>query len=83
LQHVQRPRAQEKGKLGPKRRTSKKAPGWVLRARVRRHDSFQIRQKPLFFTAPRSGGYWYFPVLEPPTVDGNGVMRAKLGHPER
>lgn len=83
LATVQRPRAQKKGELGPKRKVGKAAPGWVLKARVRRHDSFQIRQKPLYFTAPRNGGFWYFPVLEPPTVDNNGVLRAKLGHPER
>lgn len=82
LQQVMRPKASKKGQLGPKRQASKAAPGWLLKARVRRHDSFQIRQRPLYFTAPRSGGFWYFPVLETPTVNG-GLLHAKLGKPER
>jgi hypothetical protein len=54
----------------------------VLRARVQRVESFQIRQKPLYFTAPRAGGFWTFPILEPPTVQ-DGMLRAVLGQPER
>lgn len=83
LAQVRRPSPTKKGQTAPKRKAGKSAPGWVLSARVQRHDSFQIRQKPLFFTAPRNGGFWYFPVLEPPVVDNRGVLRAKLGHPER
>jgi hypothetical protein len=66
-------------KLQPDRR---KPPGWELHARVERVESFQIRQKPLYFTAPRKGGFWTFPVLETPTID-RGVLRAYLGQPER
>lgn len=66
-------------KLKPDKR---KAPGWELRARVERVESFQIRQKPLFFTAKRVGGFWMFPIIEPPVV-ANGVIRAFLGQPER
>jgi len=37
---------------------------WILSAIVDRVDSFQARQKPLLFTAPRTGrnGFWAFPV---------------------
>lgn len=60
----------------------RKAPGWELKAIVQRADDFQLRQKPLYFTAKRQGGFWMFPILEPPTVR-NGLLRAYLGQPEQ
>lgn len=71
-------RSRPSEKLKPDRRSS----GWVLRARAQRVESFQIRQKPLYFTAQRPGGFWMFPILEPPTVE-KGILRAVLGQPER
>lgn len=77
------PKDQKRSKPSEKLKADKrKAPGWELQARVQRVESFQIRQKPLYFTAPRKGGFWMFPVIEPPTVV-NGVLRAYLGPPER
>lgn len=55
--------------------------GLRLAARVIRADSFQIRQRPLYFTAARVGGLWCFPVLDEPTLE-RGVLRAALGPPE-
>lgn len=77
------PKDQKRSKPGEKLKADKrKAPGWELHARVQRVESFQIRQKPLYFAAPRKGGFWTFPILETPTVV-NGVLRAYLGQPER
>ncbi len=77
------PKDQKRSRPDEKLKADKrKAPGWQLVARVTRFESFQIRQKPLYFTAPRKGGFWTFPVLEPPSVT-NGVLRAFLGPPER
>ena len=64
-----------------KKRAGKAPPALVLKAYVRRFDSFQIKQAPLFFVAPRSGGFWNFPIVERPSIE-NGVLRAKLGFPE-
>jgi hypothetical protein len=69
-------------KLQRDRRTLR---GWQLQARVSRADAFQLRQKPLYFTAPRKGAgtaFWCWPLLEPPTIS-NGVLRALLGKPEQ
>ncbi len=83
LAHVRRERAKA-GEPGRKKTTgSKLPPGFLLQAAIIRGDSFQLRQKPLYFTAVRRGGYWFFPILEPPTVDSSGILRAKLGPPER
>jgi hypothetical protein len=76
------PKDQKRSRPDEKLKPDKRSPGWVLRARVTRVESFQIRQKPLYFTAKRNGGFWMFPILEPPTVEG-GMLRAKLGQPER
>ena len=77
------PKDQKRSKPSEKLKADKrKAPGWELRARALRVESFQIRQKPLYFTAKRSGGFWMFPVLEPPVVE-KGILRAYLGQPER
>ena len=78
------PKDQKRSHPGEKLKADKrKAPGWLLHARVQRSDAFQLRQKPLFFTAQRKGGFWYFPILEPPTVSQDGLLRAFLGQPEQ
>lgn len=77
------PKDQKRSNPAEKLKADKrKSPGWQLQARVKRADSFQIRQKPLYFSAKRQGGYWMFPILEPPTVT-DGVLRAFLGQPEQ
>ncbi len=78
------PKDQKRSRPDEKLKADKrKAPGWLLQARIQRGDAFQLRQKPLFITAARHhGGFWYFPLLEAPTVE-RGVLRAFLGQPER
>ena len=57
------------------------ANAWRLKASVRRGDFFQLRQRPLYFTAPRDKGFWCFPILEA-QFDGK-VLDCKLGPPEQ
>ncbi len=80
------PKDQKRSRPDEKLKADKrKAPGWLLQARVSRADDFQLRQKPLYFTAPRKGAgtaFWCFPIIEPPTVK-DGVLRAFLGQPEQ
>jgi len=77
------PTDQKRSKPSEKLKADKRTPkGWELLARVRRVEAFQIRQKPLYFTAPRRGGFWTFPILESPEVK-DGILRALLGQPER
>lgn len=52
---------------------------WTLSATLLRADRFQLRQRPLEFSAPRIGGYWCWP-LESVTV-GEHDLRATLGPP--
>ena len=35
---------------------------WSLAATVQRADPFKLRQRPLYFRAPRKGGHWCWPV---------------------
>jgi hypothetical protein len=35
---------------------------WSLVASITRADPFKLRQRPLFFNAPRKGGHWCWPV---------------------
>jgi hypothetical protein len=59
-----------------------KQPGeWTLTAKVDRVDPFQLRQRPLLFTAPRQGGFWCWPVVEIVSVTA-GALQARLGPPE-
>jgi hypothetical protein len=53
---------------------------WSLQAQVQRADPFQLRQRPLKFTAPRVGGYFCWPVLS--ATLGAGTLAAVLGPPE-
>lgn len=58
---------------------------WTLSARVERSDSFQLRQIPLLFEAPRISkprGLWLFPIV-PKTIRVDGSqLTASLGPPE-
>jgi hypothetical protein len=54
---------------------------WTLSAALGAHvDHFQLRQRPLLFTAPRRGGFWCWPVREV-TVGATSVS-ANLDPPE-
>jgi hypothetical protein len=63
--------------------TKGKAPGeWWLAAAVGPGgiDPFKLRQSRLYFTAPRLGGFWMWPIK---TVQvGTAEIRASLGPPE-
>jgi hypothetical protein len=54
---------------------------WRLSATIARVDSFQIRQRPLLFTAPRPGGRWCWPVAD--LQVGASAILARLGPPEQ
>ena len=61
----------------------KPSPGYTLTATLGPHvDRFQLRQRPLLFTAPRTGGlgFWCWPV-QTLTV-GERTLLASLGPPE-
>jgi len=68
---------------GGRARTLKpSATGWVLTATLGPTvDRFFLRQRPLIFTAPRTGGYWCWPVRE--LTVGERTIRAALGPPEQ
>lgn len=55
---------------------------WILRAGIDRADPFQLRQRPLLFTASRKGriGYFCFPVKSV-NVERESLV-ATLGPPE-
>jgi len=56
---------------------------WTLAAAVGPGgvDPFKIRQSRLYFTAPRLGGFWMWPIK---TVQvGTAEIRASLGPPEQ
>jgi len=53
---------------------------WSLQATLQRADAFQLRQRPLKFTAPRIGGFFCFPVLG--LTLGAGTVAATMGPPE-
>jgi len=56
---------------------------WTLTARLSRIDKFQIRQRPLLFTAPRDKGRWCWP-LNPESIQvGETQLLATLGPPEQ
>lgn len=57
---------------------------WTLTGVIERVDLFQIRQRPLSFTAPREKlrGFWLFPV-QPTSVQIQGAhLVARLGPPQ-
>jgi hypothetical protein len=64
------------------RDTDPKRGPWRLSASLARVDRFQIRQRPLIFTAPRlGGGTWCWPVLD--IQVGTEALLARLGPPEQ
>lgn len=56
---------------------------WILAAAVAPGgvDAFKIRQSRLYFTAPRLGGFWMWPVKS--VTVGTAEIRAALGPPEQ
>jgi len=54
---------------------------WSLQAQLVKADAFQLRQRPLCFTAPRKGGFYIWPVLG--VTLGAGTLAATLGPPEQ
>jgi hypothetical protein len=54
---------------------------WILSGTIARIDKFHARQAPLLFTAPRSNGFWAWPVDAIEIGETN--LRAHLGPPER
>lgn len=55
---------------------------WSLSAKLgAQTDRFQLRQRPLLFTAPRRGGFWVWPVLA--VTVGETTISAQLGPPEQ
>lgn len=55
---------------------------WTLAATIERVSPFELRQSGLYFSAPRQGGFFVWPILEPPHVDAIRLV-AKLGPPEQ
>lgn len=53
---------------------------WTVRADVTRADLFQLRQRDLKFNAPRTGGWFCWPIVAV-SVAAN-VLAATLGPPE-
>jgi hypothetical protein len=55
---------------------------WALAATVSRVDPFQLRQRPLLFTAPRARGFWAWGVISLDEVTPRTIS-ATLGPPEQ
>jgi hypothetical protein len=55
---------------------------WILRATLERVDKFQIRQRPLLFSAPRDRGFWCWGVESVTAFDTVNLL-ARLGPPEQ
>ena len=54
---------------------------WTLKATLGRVDPYALRQRPLLFTSPRTGGYWCWPIDQIQTDQLN--LLARLGPPEQ
>jgi hypothetical protein len=54
---------------------------WTLTARTVRVNPAFVRRQPLFFTAPRTGGFWCFPIVRLHDMS-NTHLFAQLGPPE-
>lgn len=64
--------------------TKGKRPGeWTLAAAVVPGgvDAFKMRQSRLYFTAPRLGGFWMWPIKT--VAVGTAAVHAELGPPEQ
>ena len=55
---------------------------WTLRATLARVDAFQLRQRPLFFSAPRAQGFWCWGVDGAVSFDAVNLI-VRLGPPEQ
>lgn len=63
------------------RRNPKRLGEWVLTATIATVHPFRVRQRPLFFSAPRKQGFWCWGVE---AVDvGTTQLIARLGPPEQ
>jgi len=58
---------------------------WMLVAAIERLDAFQLRQRPLLFTAPRQGAHdgWWAWGVEGEVQVGTHRLVAYLGPPEQ
>lgn len=54
---------------------------WLLTATIARVDKAVARKAPLLFTAPRTAGWWAWPVAA--ITIGDTSLWAQLGPPER
>jgi hypothetical protein len=55
---------------------------WTLTATIEAVDKFQLRQRPLMFTAARLGGFWSWPLNAASIQIGETTLTATLGPPE-
>lgn len=58
---------------------------WVLTAMLARVDKFQLRQRPLVFTAARGAGLkglWMWPLLSATIAADDRQLTAQLGPPQ-
>jgi len=55
---------------------------WTLTATLERASPFELRQSGLHFSAPRQGGFFLWPLLEAPRVEGQRLT-VKVGPPEQ
>jgi hypothetical protein len=62
---------------------TKQGGGWQLTAAVQRIDRFLVRLPDLGFTAPKAGGFWWWPVLTLVIDDRTQSVRATLRSPEK
>jgi hypothetical protein len=56
---------------------------WALTARVTRVDPFLVGRRPLAFTAPRTRGFWFWPVRTLEIAADRSSVRAVLESPEQ
>jgi hypothetical protein len=68
--------------LTPEAANNPAARPWTLTATLRVVDAFQLRQRPLYFVAPRARGFWCWPVGAV-RVDLPRTLVAELGQPEQ
>jgi hypothetical protein len=54
---------------------------WILTGELQRADAMMLKQRPIYFNAPRKGGYSCWPIV---TVEiGPHRLVATLGEPEQ
>lgn len=52
---------------------------WTLSADLARSDPYRLRQRPLLFTAPRTGGFFCWPLLDFRVDRDRRVLTATVG----